>query len=84
MVENFSHEKIKLPKATILGVAEETSASIAAEINDEVKINSNRRRKTQCRVNSVADDANFETYLQDNLGYLSQAERSVMEPVLRK
>ena len=36
MVVNFSHQEIKLPKATVLGVAEETSASIVADINDEV------------------------------------------------
>jgi hypothetical protein len=84
MVVNFSHEKIKLPRATVLGVAEETSASIVAEINDEVKTNSKHRRKTQCGVNTVVDDANFEQYLQDKLEHLSQAERSVMEPVLRK
>jgi hypothetical protein len=83
MVVNFSDEEIQLPRATMLGVAEKTSASIVAEINDEVKTNSKYRRKTQCGVNSVADDANFE-YLQDKLGHLSQAERSVMEPVLRK
>jgi len=35
MVANFSHEEIELPKATVLGVAEETSASIVAAINDK-------------------------------------------------
>jgi len=30
MVVNFSHKEIELPKGTILGVAEETSASIVA------------------------------------------------------
>jgi hypothetical protein len=72
-----------LPKATVLGVAEETSASIVVEIN-EVKTGSNHRRKTHCGVNTVVDDANFEQYLQDKLWHLSQVERSVMEPVLRK
>jgi hypothetical protein len=61
-----------------------TSGSIVAKINDEVKITSKHRRKTQCGVNTVVDDANFEQYLQDKLGHLSQAKRSVMEPVLRK
>ena len=32
MVVNFSHEEIVLPKGTVLGVAEETSASIVAEL----------------------------------------------------
>jgi len=44
MMVNFSHEEIQLPKATVLGVAEETSASIVADINDEVKTNFNRKK----------------------------------------
>jgi hypothetical protein len=84
MVVNFSHEEIQLPKATVLGVAEETSASIVADINDVVKTNFNHRKKTHCGVNTVLDDANYERYLQDKLGHLSHAERSVMEPNLRK
>ena len=35
MVLNFSHEDTELPKGTKLGVAEETSASIVAAINEE-------------------------------------------------
>jgi len=35
MVANFSYEETELPKATVLGVAEETSASIVAAINDK-------------------------------------------------
>jgi hypothetical protein len=47
MVVNFSHKKIELPKATVLAVTEETSASTVAEINNKVKTNSKHRRKTQ-------------------------------------
>ena len=35
IVVNFSHEEIELPKGTILGVAEKTSASIVASIDEE-------------------------------------------------
>ena len=35
MVVNFSNEEIELPIGTKLGVAEETSASIVAAINEE-------------------------------------------------
>jgi hypothetical protein len=84
MVVNFSYEEIQLPKTTVLGVAEETSASIVAEINDEVKTNFNHARKTHCGVNTVLEDANYEQYMQDKLGHLSHSERLVMEPVLRK
>jgi hypothetical protein len=34
MVVNFSHEENELPKATVLSVAEETSAGVVAAIND--------------------------------------------------
>jgi hypothetical protein len=37
MIVNFSPEEIELPRATVLGVAEEISASIVAELNDEFK-----------------------------------------------
>jgi hypothetical protein len=60
MLVNFSHEEIELPKATVLGIAEETSASIVAELNDEVKTNSEHSRKFKCGVNTVIEDANFE------------------------
>jgi hypothetical protein len=73
-----------LPKVTVLGVAEETSASIFAELNDEVKTNSEHSRKFKCGVDTVIEDANFEQYLQDMLWHITHNERSVMELVLRK
>jgi len=84
MVVNFSHEEIQLPKATVLGEAEETSTSVVADINDEVKTNSNHRRKTHCGVNTIIIYANYEQYLQDKLGHICHTKRSVLEPVLRK
>jgi hypothetical protein len=35
MVVKFSHEEIELPKATVLGMAEEVSESLVAALNDE-------------------------------------------------
>jgi hypothetical protein len=81
---NFSHEEIQMPKGNILGVAQETSASIAATINDEGTSNFGSTEKTRRRVNMVVNDSSFKQYLQDKLGHLSQAERSVMEPILEK
>jgi hypothetical protein len=71
MIVNFSHEKIELPKATVLGIAEETSASIVAELNDEVKTTSEHSRKFNCGVNTVIEDENFDQYLQDKLGHFT-------------
>jgi hypothetical protein len=54
-VVNFSHEEIELPKATVLGVAEETSASLVAAIYDEEAPGRNDRAKTRSGVNTVID-----------------------------
>jgi hypothetical protein len=59
MVVNFSHEEIELPKATVLGVAEETSASVVAAINDEEVSGRNDGAKARRGVNTVVDDTWF-------------------------
>jgi hypothetical protein len=76
MIVNFSHDEIELPKATVLGIAEETSTSIVAELNDEVKTNSEHSRKFKCGAYTVIEDANFEQYLQHKLGHLTHKESS--------
>jgi hypothetical protein len=35
MLANFSQEETVLPKATVIGVAEEISSSVVAAINDD-------------------------------------------------
>jgi DNA-directed RNA polymerase specialized sigma subunit len=84
MIVNFSHEEIELPKTTVLGITEETSTSIVAELNDEIKTNSKHSSKFNCGVNTVIEEAIFEQYLQEKLEHLTHKERSVLEPVLRK
>jgi hypothetical protein len=65
MVVNFSHEEIVLPKGTVLGVAEETSASIIAAINEEGTSNFKITREKRREVNTVVNDTSFKEYLQD-------------------
>jgi hypothetical protein len=77
MLVNFSHEEIELPRATILGVAEETSASLVVLINDS------ESQESSCKDGSVSDSS-FRHYVRDKLGHLTQEERSVMELVLMK
>jgi len=48
MVANFSHEEIELPKSTVLGLAEETSASIVAAINDKEPLSFSQMGKHKC------------------------------------
>lgn len=84
MVVNFSHEETELPKATVLGLAEETSGNTLAAISDSESSNSSRSRKICHGVNTVGNDSTFRQYLKNKLGYLSREERSVLEPVLMK
>ena len=73
-----------LPKRTVLGVAEETSVSIVAAINEEGTSNFRNTREKHLKVYMVVNDTSFKEYLQDKLRHLSQAEWSVMEPILIK
>jgi hypothetical protein len=73
---NFSHEEIELPKATVLGIAEETSASLVADLNDTKFQNVTRSRE--------ASDTSFKQFLKEKLGHLTPEERLEMEPVLVK
>jgi hypothetical protein len=80
MVANFSQEELALPKATILGVAEEVSAGLVAAINDGRKTIYTRH----CRdYKQAADrDESFKQYLNDSLGHVSQEETAEFEQVL--
>jgi hypothetical protein len=82
MVANFSQEEIELPKATVLGVAEEKSESLVADINEPEFFKLNRVREPNCERKGDSNDFWLRQYIQDKLGHLSSAERAVMEPVL--
>ena len=84
MVVNFSHEESVLQKGTVLSVAEETFASTVAAFNEEGTSNFRSTREKHRKVYMVVNDTSFKEYLQDKLGHLSPAERSVMEPTLIK
>ena len=55
----LSHEEIVLTKGTVLGVAEETSASIVAAINEEGTSNFRSTREKHRKVNMVVNDTLF-------------------------
>jgi hypothetical protein len=88
MLANFSQEGIVLPKATVIGVAEEISPSVIAAINDDEGPSNpphDKRRKNGWRdVYTVAREVKLRRYLDSTLGHLSNRERAVMEPVLTK
>jgi hypothetical protein len=73
-----------LPKDTVLGIAEETSASLVADINDTEPSEPSRNSETSHERNGEGSDSLFRQYLNDKLGHLTSAERAVIEPVLMK
>jgi len=84
MVANFSHEEIELPNATVLGLAEETSASIVAAINGKEPLSVSQNGKTRQKVSTVGKDTWFQVYLRDRLVHVNPEERSILEPILVK
>jgi hypothetical protein len=80
MVANFSQEELVLPKANVLGVAEEISIGLVAAINDGRKASYTRHRRDDKP--AVEIDESFKQYLNDALSHLSQEERAEIEPVL--
>ena len=84
MVVHFSYEENELPKATVLGLVEENSASIVAAINDEELPNVSPNGKTPRGINTAVKDTWFQEYLRDRLEHLNHEERSVPEPVFVK
>jgi hypothetical protein len=84
MLVNFSCEEIVLPKATVVGVAEEISASVVATINDSETTTDIPKRGDCKEVHTVGAEKKFKEYLQGVLGHLNRQERAVMEPVILK
>ena len=81
---NFSQDEVILPKATVVGVAEEVSPSLVAAINDDSSPTDPPGDQARFHVNTVKDETKFRKYADSVLGHLSKHERAVMEPVLRK
>jgi len=84
MLVNFSGEEIVLPKATVVGVAEEVSPSLVAAINADTNPADERDARESTHVYSVAGVTKFREYVNQVLGHLPKQDREVMEPVLRK
>jgi hypothetical protein len=56
-IQNLDHQEIKLPKATALGIARESSASFAATNNNEEILNSRISEKANRGVNTAVVEA---------------------------
>ena len=80
MLVIFTGEEIVIPKATVVGVAEEISPTLVATINDCANPVVKRSDSMRSDVNKAADEAKFRDYLKEVLGHLPEHERTVMEP----
>jgi hypothetical protein len=83
MLVNFRQEELIVPKATVLGVAVETSSALLAEVNDTEAPESKGKKRSGRSVHATSGEGKIEAYLQDTLRH-SSYKRAVMEPVLRK
>jgi hypothetical protein len=79
MLANFIDETLIIPRATILGVAEEVLESLVDKINLGKETNPNELTmpSRKCK-----DEALHDKLLRGNLDQLSQEERQHIEPVL--
>jgi len=81
MLANFSGEELTIPKATVLGVAEEISESLIDRVNAKGKFSTNAPTK-QFRESS--NKRLYDKLLRGKLDHLSREDRSYIEPVLLK
>ena len=81
MVTNFSDVALIVPKATVLGIAEELSESIVDKINKEGQSSFNAPTESHnCEKNKEL----FQKLLKGRLDHLPPHERQLIEPVLIK
>jgi len=81
MITNFSDEALTVPKATVLGVAEEVSESVVDKINTAGQSSVNTPDETS---KSVRNRELYQKLLKGKLEHLPQHERQLIEPVLLK
>jgi len=81
MLANFSKEPLTIPKATILGVAEDASETLIDRINANAKSSTNTPTKPP-RKKEI--ESFYDKFLQGKLDYLTQEDRQHIEPVLRR
>ena len=79
MVANFSNEELTIPKATVLGVAEEVSEALVDRINAGDRSNSSPPTPQHRKKNNRAL---YQKLLQGKLDHLPEVDRQLIEPVL--
>ena len=81
MLANFSNEPLVVPKATVLGVAEEISESVVDRLNPKGKSESGTTVKP---LRQKKNEALYRKILQGKLDHISQDDRGLIEPILLK
>jgi len=80
MITNFSDEALTVPKATVLGVAEEVLESVVDKINTgQSSVNTPDETSKGVRNREL-----YQRLLKGKLEHLPQHERQLIEPVLVK
>jgi len=81
MLANFSNEPLTIPKATILGVAEEASEALIEKINAkaESSVNTPTEPLRKKKINNL-----YGKLLLGKLDHLTPEDRQHIGPVLRK
>jgi hypothetical protein len=79
MLPNVSREELTLPKATVLGIAEEISEEIVDGINKEKPVNTKTSAKTAAKNQDL-----YRKLLAGKLDHLNLREKQLIEPVLQK
>jgi hypothetical protein len=81
MLANFSDEELIVPKATILGVAEEVSESLVDKINSRSEVNSTELSKPPRKRNN---EVLYNKLLKGKLDHLTPEDRQHIEHVIMK
>ena len=81
MLSNFSQEKLTLPKATVLGVAEEVSEALIDGINIDKPQGTGSPNSPQ---KGARNKALYDKLLGGKLDHLNKNEKRLIEPVLQK
>ena len=81
ILANFSDVELTVPKATVLGVAEEVSELLVNDINEvQTPAKSEPNKPPSRRKN----EALYQKLLQGKLDHLTEEDRQVIEPILWK
>jgi hypothetical protein len=80
MLTNFIHEELTLPKATVLGMAEEISEEVVDAINKGETANAKFSTK---HGEENGNDKLYQKVLVDKLDHFAPREKQLIEPVLK-